>query len=618
MNPPLFSDPAVIASVGIVVKATLLVAIAAGAARLLRWRNSSASSLHLVWTIAIAALLILPLLSVATPSWSVGVWSVIPPATDGSPMVGAAVGPALSASDAAVGSILATRTVPSPPSALEIMFAIYLLVTVALLCRIAVSNWRVLGMVRRSDGVRDRAWLELARHVAPLVGARRAIRLAQSGEIAIPMTWGSLRPLILLPADANGWPAERRRAVLLHELAHVARFDCLVQWLTTIVCALYWFHPAVWYAARRLRVERERACDDRVIAGGMLPRAYASELFEIARAYRSAGSAAVAAIGMAEPSELETRLIALMDRVRNRDLPSRRGILAAYLGAAVVTIPLACLQPRSVSSEGGVTVNAGAVSRGEPTSAARRTVPISLTARAGRRVELDGGAMTATADSDFECVGANCAFTDVEFTRRVAGLGTPPPVVATDSCQGINQTYFEFQVDRRAEFVFDSTVALDLGYHRTGGLAIQFVVDQRGHVEAGSFKVLRSTGEADVTRVRNAFAQWRFTPALRGGCPVRQLVQARVRIRSTQPQPLPTYRDITTASDSVSLVSAAIDALTGQLSVTVPMVVRGYRREPHSVVIDLAPTPNESVEWHNLGGSVRILDDGRRIILSRQ
>ena len=94
------------------------------------------------------------------------------------------------------------------------------------------------------------------------------MQLLQSHHPALLVTWGLGSPKILLPATASAWPADRIRVVLAHELAHVVRHDWLTQISAELLRALYWFNPLVWLAARRLREESERACDDAVLETG--------------------------------------------------------------------------------------------------------------------------------------------------------------------------------------------------------------------------------------------------------------------------------------------------------------------------------------------------------------
>src|SRR5262249_35410910 len=150
---------------------------------------------------------------------------------------------------------------------------------------------------------------------------------------------GTRRPTIVLPASAGEWTDDRRRAVLLHELAHVARLDCLVQRLSALAGAIYWPHPGVWWATRRLRVERGLARADRVRAAGAGARDYAGPLLELAPSLRVAPAPATA-LGMARPRQLERRLLAILDAARNRAAPGRRGLIAAaaIAGAALLSV----------------------------------------------------------------------------------------------------------------------------------------------------------------------------------------------------------------------------------------------------------------------------------------
>src|SRR6185312_16017319 len=157
---------------------------------------------------------------------------------------------------------------------------------------LAIALLRVRGQRRLARPILDDVWTSLLHQVRADLGVKRRVELVQGSAKAMPMTWGWRRPVILVPAGAEAWPEPRRRAVLLHELAHVARGDYATQIAAEIVRALYWFNPLVWTATRRLRLESEQACDDRVLTAGAQAADYAGDLLDIARSFRALRAAA--------------------------------------------------------------------------------------------------------------------------------------------------------------------------------------------------------------------------------------------------------------------------------------------------------------------------------------
>jgi beta-lactamase regulating signal transducer with metallopeptidase domain len=155
-----------------------------------------------------------------------------------------------------------------------------------------------------------------AEEAATRIGLRRPVLLLRSRTEIVPLAAGVREPAILLPAGAAGWSRERLRVVLLHEMAHIRRKDCLTQALGELTACLYWFHPLVWLALRRLRAERERACDDLVLHAGTKASDYAAHLLALARSLQPA-ALSYAAVSMAAAS-LETRLRAILNPKVNR------------------------------------------------------------------------------------------------------------------------------------------------------------------------------------------------------------------------------------------------------------------------------------------------------------
>ncbi len=117
---------------------------------------------------------------------------------------------------------------------------------------------------------------------AKLTCSRRRVQVLLSDEVQVPMAFGLWRPTVLLPTSFTNWSEEAQRAVLLHEFAHVQRFDAFWDLITRMVAIVWWIHPAVHFATRRLRQTRERATDQLVLQHGVSAAVYAKQLLEIA------------------------------------------------------------------------------------------------------------------------------------------------------------------------------------------------------------------------------------------------------------------------------------------------------------------------------------------------
>ena len=150
-----------------------------------------------------------------------------------------------------------------------------------------------------------------------------------SDHVGVPVACGMFRSVILLPVDADSWDRERRTVVLLHELAHVKRRDCLVQAIAHLAWALHWYNPLAFVAISRLRAEQERACDDLVLRAGTPAADYAGHLCEIASTARRVLLPVWSTLAIARPSRLTGRVTAILDETTHRQAPSWRFCAAA-------------------------------------------------------------------------------------------------------------------------------------------------------------------------------------------------------------------------------------------------------------------------------------------------
>ena len=151
---------------------------------------------------------------------------------------------------------------------------------------------------RREVGVALEQWQEKIHDLAKRLRVSRHVRLCESLVVEVPTVIGWLRPVILLPASAvTGLSAAQIEALIAHELAHVRRYDYLINLLQTAVETLLFYHPAVWWVSAEIREEREHCCDDLAVAACGNVLVYARALAELEQLRVASPRLAVAANG---------------------------------------------------------------------------------------------------------------------------------------------------------------------------------------------------------------------------------------------------------------------------------------------------------------------------------
>jgi beta-lactamase regulating signal transducer with metallopeptidase domain len=389
--------------------------------------RASAASRHLAWTMAMVALLLLPVLStllpplsVQGPAWLAHRWSGTAPARGASVnMVGSTQPQHLDLSppttvpprfDTSSGlrtealaqnetllarpnmsggrpslqagtvkndtdAVLSEVTGPvmsdtgdaasgTPPRVSDWLLPLWLMGVIGVAGWFALQYWSVRWLTMHAVEVEQGELVDLLHRLRRHVGLKRPVRLRIGHRTMMPMTWGIFRPVVLLPENVAAWPASRQEDVLLHELAHIKRRDHLSQVLAQLACALHWFNPLTWYAGRRMMLEREHACDDTVLNRGTRPSDYATNLLEVARSMKRGPVTSMAAIAMAGRSTLKDRLKAVLDEGRTRNPLGGRVTAVALLLVAAVALPLATLEVVTVEEALAVGPKAGEHQRG--------------------------------------------------------------------------------------------------------------------------------------------------------------------------------------------------------------------------------------------------------------
>jgi TonB family protein len=314
------------------VKVSLILATALAAVAIFRHR--SAALRHWMLSTALVCAVLAPAFRPIAPSWSV----TLDPTTSVSQVLAG-----LPQTPGAAPS--ASRPSPAVPSATASpvdwgRVASWTWITGAALSLLvlAVGFARLAWIAARSAPITTGPWAGIAADLCRQSALRRRVRLLQSDQSTLLVTWGVFQPDIILPRGVLSWSDDRIRVVLLHELAHISRGDWATQIVAECLRSVYWFNPFVWLATARLRKESEHACDDAVLAGGVDAPDYATHLLDVARAIKGRHPL-LPAPAMARPSSLERRFTAMLNNATNRSpltRPARAGASIAVLIASIL------------------------------------------------------------------------------------------------------------------------------------------------------------------------------------------------------------------------------------------------------------------------------------------
>lgn len=317
-------------------------------------RRSSAAIKHWVWSLSFFALSLMPALSLALPDYWIALSLPAGLSADNGPnrdqpraapdSRNADGYRELPAEQTAWDADGPGSTVPvSKQQTWSIVVLLWISGAVVLLLRRSVELALLSAALRSAERVADREWNRALRRCAGRLKVNRAITLKRSGVIAAPITFGFWRPVILLPRYGDDWSAEQRETTLLHELAHIKRWDFLSNLAAQFAQALYWYHPLAWLAKSRLQIEREKSCDDCVVTQGISACDYANHLLAVARSLPRRNYLGQTAPGMAQRSELKQRIQSILDSGVPRFAPNRVLILASAAFAVLAVLPVAAM-----------------------------------------------------------------------------------------------------------------------------------------------------------------------------------------------------------------------------------------------------------------------------------
>jgi TonB family protein len=430
----------VIAFADAAVRTSLVLAAGLALAGLLRRRSAALRHGVLALTL-LGALAVFPA-SRVLPSWTL----TIPAAARVHSDPARAVTPVETAA-AGESTPLQVPAAPSRPIGALVWTAGCAIVLAALFAGIA----RLRQIAGRGVPLADERWSCAARAIAGAYGLRGEVALLEADTPFGVATWG-LRPArLMLPPGASAWSDARIRAVLSHELAHVARADWAIQIGSHVVVAALWFNPLAWLACRQLRRESELACDAAALEQGIEAADYAGHLVALARAgRRPSWPSWMPALPMARASAFERRITVMLNPRLDRRPLTRR--LSAALAATLLAVTSVVASARAGHAQ--PTTLSGTLY--DPSGGVIPGVTLLLSSAGQRTVLTTGGALTVTGPEGQTVTATTDSAGHYSFANVAAGR-----YVLSATLPGFRALHDEF--DLKSDADWDRVVTLQVG-----------------------------------------------------------------------------------------------------------------------------------------------------------
>jgi beta-lactamase regulating signal transducer with metallopeptidase domain len=331
--------------IAIALKSRLVAGLALLVLRLMKGRSAAERST--VAHMGLLALVLLALAPLVLPTWSVETPALLgsDSPTVEAPVAATTLVPTTAAAPAATNAGPALiNPAPAPRlslSATAAAMALYALPAAILLFITLLALARLIALRARADVLVDGQWLSALARAQRRMGFKHGTALLTSDDLSSPISWGLMRPVILLNSRAVE-ASDEAEAIIAHELAHVARLDWIKLLLARVTTALFWFNPLVWLLAREAHQLREEAADDSVLAANVADTDYAQLLVGIAR--HECRGLLIGAHGVAPgKSSLARRVARVLDPRSARGPVARPFALGMFAGAMLVAAPLAAL-----------------------------------------------------------------------------------------------------------------------------------------------------------------------------------------------------------------------------------------------------------------------------------